>query len=131
MESQNSQYDEKNYFEPSFREAESIMDAWYDSRDWIRYPRKRGTLGVKPNSEHLKLAVIERGCRRHIVKRLLWAESPDIDRADPAVVDWAEKKKEQDDRTGQWLLDQITKSGDKDLKEKGDHRAVQGTLVEL
>ena len=109
MESQYSQYDEKNYFEPSFREARFITDAWDDSRDWIRGSMKRRILGGKPNTEHLKLAVIERGCRRHIVKRLLWAESSDIDRADPAVVDWAEQKKEQGDRTGQWLLNQLTK----------------------
>ena len=118
MESQYSQYDEKNYFEPSFRKARFIMDAWDDSRDWIRGSMKRRTLGLKPNTEHLKLAVIERGCRRHIVKRLLWAESSDIDRADPAVMDWVGKKKEQGDRTGQWLLNQLTKSGDKDREEK-------------
>lgn len=34
------------------------------------------------------------------------------------MVDWAEQEKEQGDRTGQWLLDQLTKSGDKDLEEK-------------
>ena len=61
MESQYSQYYGKTYFEPSFCEAEFGMNVWDDSRDRIRNPRKRGTLGVKPNTEHLKLAVIERG----------------------------------------------------------------------
>ena len=125
MESQYSQYQKDNYFEPSFVEARLIMDAYDDFRDWVESPRERRTLGVKPDTEHLKVAVIERECRRKIVKRILWARSSDVDRADPAVVDWAEKKKEKGDRNGQWLLDQLTRSGDRDREEK----TISGTIV--
>lgn len=116
LQRQYSQYHKENYFEPSFVETEFVMDVWDDPTDWIRYPRerKRRTLDIKPDTEHLRLAVIERGCRRKIVKRLLWAEFSDIDRADPAVVDWAETKNEQGDGIGQWLLDQLSKSWDQD-----------------
>ena len=113
MESQYSQRYGDNYCEPSFGEAEFVMDVWDDRRDWVRNSVRRRTLGIKPDTEQLKLAVIERGCRRKIVKRLLWAGYSDIDRTDPAVVEWADKKKEEGDRNGQWLLDHLTKSGDR------------------
>ena len=113
MESRYSQRYGDNYCEPSFGEAEFVMDVWDDRRDWIRKPVRRRTLGIKPDTEQLKLAVIERGCRRKIVKRLLWAAYSDIDRTDAAVVEWAEKKKEEGDRNGQWLLDQLKKSGNR------------------
>ena len=119
IESQYSQSYEDNYVEPSFIEAEFLMDVCDGSRDWIRTFEKRRTLGITPDTEHLKLAVIERGCRRKIVKRLLWAKSSvidRIDRTDPAVVHWAEKKKEEGDRNGQWLLNQLTESGDRTLR---------------
>lgn len=112
MESQYSQRYEDNYFEPSFGEAEFVMDVCDGSRDWVRTPTPRRTVNIKPDTEQLKLAVIEHGCRRKIVKRILWAAYSDIDRTDPAVVEWAEKK-EEGDRNGQWLLDQLTKSGDR------------------
>ena len=74
----------------------------------------RSSLGIKPDTEHLKLAFIERGCPRTIVIRLLWAEFSEIDRADPTVLAWAEKKREQGGRIGQWLLNHLRKSGNKD-----------------
>lgn len=122
----NRQYryaDDNNYFEPSFGEAAFIMNVPDKHRDWVKTPMERRTLGIKPDTEHLKVAVIERGCRRRIVKRLLWAASSDIDRADPAVVDWAEKKNEQGDRIGQcligdWLLGQLASSGDMDREQR-------------
>ncbi len=118
MKSQYGQCHKDNYFEPSFVEARFVMDTYDGARDWVKSPMERRTLGVKPDTEHLKVAVIERECRRKIVSRLLWARSSDIDRADPAVVDWAEKKKEEGDRNGQWLLDQLTRSGDRDREER-------------
>lgn len=117
MESQYSQSLKDNYFEPSFGEAEFVMDVFDRSRDWIRTPVRRTTLGINPDTEQLRLAVIERGCRRKIVKRLLWAKFSVIDRTDAAVVQWAEKKKEEGDRNGQWLLDQLTNSGDRNRME--------------
>ena len=113
MEFQYNQSHQENYFEPNFCEARFDMDVWDDSKDWIRTPAQRRTLGVEPDTEHLKVAVIERECRRKIVKRLLWASFSNINRADHAVVDWAEKKKEQGDSIGQWLADQLSRSGDR------------------
>lgn len=128
MESQYSQRYEDNYCEPSFGEAELGMDVCDGSRDWVRNPMPRRTVNIKPDTEQLKIAVIERGCRRKIVKRLLWAKFSDINRADAAVVGWAEKKKEEGDRNGQWLLDQLTKSEDRnriDLQGLEDMRRMQ------
>lgn len=99
-----------DYFQPGLSELEFAMNLEGDFSDWIRSSTKRRTVGIEPDTEHLKLAVIERGCRRNIVRRLLWAKLSGIDRANPAVVDWAEMKKEQGDIVGEWLLDQLTRS---------------------
>lgn len=112
MQRQYNQHDKEDYFEPIFVEAKFIMDVSDDVTDWVEDTEERWTLGILPETEHLKLAVIERGCRRKIVKRLLWAGFSGIDRANADVVDWAETKKEQGDGIGQWLLDQLRKSGD-------------------
>lgn len=116
MGSQYRQHDEDSEIESSFDEAEFYMDVFENSIDCVSNPVKRTTLGIRPDTEHLKFAVIERGCRRKIVKRLLWAGFSDIDRADPAVVEWAEKRREQGSAIGQWLLDQLTKSGERESR---------------
>ena len=108
---------EKNYYEPIFTEASFIMDVSDEHRECVKFLFERSTLGVTPDTEHLKLAVIERGCQRNIVKRLLWAEFSDIDRADPAVVHWAKTNKEQ----GSWLLGELASSGYSDFEQRDDH----------
>ena len=69
------------------------------------------SLKLMPNIEHLRLAVIERGCRKDIVGCLLGMENTIS--TDPALVKWAEKKKEQGDEKGQWLLEKLEENGSK------------------
>ncbi len=61
-----------------------------------------------PDIEHLRLAVIERGCRKDIVGCLLNMENKIA--TDPILVKWAEKMKEQGDEKGQWLLEKLEKN---------------------
>ena len=68
------------------------------------------TFRIKPDTEHLKVAVIERDCRRNIVQLLLSAKSLDIDYTNIAVVEWANNQREQGDGRGQWLLDLLTET---------------------
>lgn len=63
------------------------------------------SLMLMPDIEHLRLAVIECGCRKDIAGCLLSMENRIT--TDPALVSWAEKKKEQGDEKGQWLLDTL------------------------
>ena len=72
-------------------------------RCWDFWPSDPPSL-ILPETAHLRVAVIERGCRRNIVKRLLRMGPLEID---PTVVSWAEEKKAQGDESGQWLLDEL------------------------
>ena len=118
MKEWDSQRYRRRYFDPYFGEAQFVMDACSDTTDWIKDTVQRRTLGIKPDTEHLKVAVTERGCQRQIVERLLWAKFSSIDRADPSVIGWAESKKEQGDEIGQWLLKQLRYSGHRDRECK-------------
>lgn len=89
------------YFEPSFSEADFVTDIFADDRDWVEYPEKHRSLDIVPDTENLRIAVVESGCRKNNVKRLLGVWFSDIDRTSPAVVAWAKKKEEQGDVIGQ------------------------------
>ncbi len=69
------------------------------------------SLKLMPDIEHLRLAVIERGCRKDIVGCLLDMENKIA--TDPVLVKWAEKMKEQGDEKGQWLLEKLEESDSK------------------
>ena len=120
MKDWDSQSHRGRYFDPNFGEAQSVMDACSHTTDWIKDTVQRRTLGIKPDTEYLKVVVTERGCQRQIVERLLWAKFSSIDRADPSVIGWTESKKEQGDEIGQWLLDQLACSGYKDREWMDD-----------
>lgn len=117
MGSQYSQFHQDNYFVPSFVTAKFVMEVCEGSRVCIGNLKTRRALGIMPDTEHLKVAVIERGCRRMIVKRLLRAKYSRISLTDPALVRWAERKKEEGDGNGQWLLDQLTELRDRELRD--------------
>ena len=64
------------YAEPSLSEATFPLSSLSQDTDaYGRIPHlKRRTCGVVPTTEHLKVAVIEKGCRKMIVRRLLFAQ---------------------------------------------------------
>ena len=96
--------------EDNYRAVRLITEAWTSSRPLSMTWKEACTFRIKPDTEHLKVAVIERGCRRDIVQTLLWAKSSDIDYTDTAVLEWAESQREQGDGRGQWLLVLLTES---------------------
>lgn len=90
--------------EDNCRAVHLIIEVWTSSLPLSMTWKEAWTFRIKPDTEHLKVAVIERGCRRDIVQALLSAQSSDIDRTDTAVLEWAENQREQGDGRGQWLL---------------------------
>ena len=90
--------------EDNYRAVNLIINVWGGPVQ--TFPGEEGrAFRIKPNTEHLKAAVIERGCRRNIVESLLSVEFMDIDLDDTAVVEWAENQRQRGDGAGQWLLD--------------------------
>ena len=81
------------------------------------------SLMLMPDIEHLRLAVIERGCRKDIVGCLLNMKNKIA--TDPALVNWAEEKKEQGDEKGQWLLEIL-----KELPKPPFAQALLGQLLD-
>ena len=97
----------------NYRAVHLITEAWLSSRPPSMTWKEARTFLIKPDTEHLKVAVIERGCRRDIVQALLSAKYSDIDLDDTAVLEWAKNQREQGDGTGQWLLNQLAKTKDR------------------
>lgn len=64
-------------------------------------------VGVVPQTKHLRSAVFEAGCQREIVEILLMAEDTNINFEDPAILDWAVRKRFQGDERGPWLLSML------------------------
>ena len=83
-----------------------IMGIW---RRW-NFRLQDSKMRLLLDIEHLRLAVVERECRKDIVECLLrfgFFSETEFDRPDPTLVGWAEKKIEQGDERGQWLLDEL------------------------
>lgn len=94
----------------NYRAVRLITEAWASSRPLSMTWKEAWTFRIKPDTEHLKVAVIERGCRRDIVQALLSAKPSDIDYTNTAVLEWAENQREQGDGRGRWLLVLLTES---------------------
>ncbi|KAL8670186.1 MAG: hypothetical protein Q9168_005264 [Polycauliona sp. 1 TL-2023] len=81
---------EGQYVEPSMAYAEFDLGALdEDASAFVKtHWLERRTCGVRPTTDHLKTAVIEKGCRKMIVRRLLFANKADIDRQDSSITTW-------------------------------------------
>ena len=103
-----------NYAEPCFCYASfdfgSNTYRQAELEPYVKGLSPRQTLGIPPDTAHLKAAVLERGCREMIVRRLLFAAWQDIDRQDPDIAAWIKEKMDEGDRKGQWLLSQLDDS---------------------
>lgn len=70
-------------------------------------------LGAQVNTELLRKAVIDAGCERDVVQRLisrtthLTSEPAGVDFLDPALWAWADKAKARGDGRGSWLIEQL------------------------
>ncbi len=102
-----AQIDPKNHIHREMARQglmEAIREDNCQAVDLLTRPWRIWSSDPQPISEHLRVAVIERGCRRNIVKNLLRMGSVEID---PTLMSWAEEKREEGDESGQWLLDRL------------------------
>ncbi|KAL8893812.1 MAG: hypothetical protein Q9192_004904 [Flavoplaca navasiana] len=100
------------YAEPSLSEATfSLSSVSEDTDAYVRIPHlERRTVGVVPTTEHLKVAVIEKGCRKMIVRRLLFAQGAEIDTEDLSMKGWLLARTEMGDSKAGWLQYQMETS---------------------
>ncbi|KAL8702698.1 MAG: hypothetical protein Q9201_004139 [Fulgogasparrea decipioides] len=82
---------------------------------WEPYPNIY-TCIVPVTQEHLRLAILQGGCRRNIIDDILHAgrvqrDLPDLHLGDSDIVDWAIEKKAHGDERGSWLLDLVSAEG--------------------
>ncbi|KAL8725317.1 MAG: hypothetical protein Q9181_006456 [Wetmoreana brouardii] len=75
--------------------------------------RSTCTCTVPVTQEHLRLAVLQGGCRQNIIDDILHAGRvqcglPDLHVGDNDIWDWAIQKKEEGDERGSWLLELIS-----------------------
>ena len=67
-------------------------------------------LGMQPDTELLRSAVIDSGCKQEVVSRLvarvvhLASEPIDVDFLDPALWSWADKARSKGNENGTWLM---------------------------
>ena len=122
-----SLYPNDRYFvEPSFADATFGLTKGPDPLPLVRINLLNGvnlrhTCDIEPTGELLNLAVVEKGCDRRIVHRLIWAQrSSETDWIPPETISWAVEKKEQYDERGQWLLDAISYPDDRQFYRSAD-----------
>lgn len=110
-DAQNRQFEDGVFVEPSFGEAEFDFNRSCELISaFVHGTLCRLTMNVTPNTKHLKAAVLERGCWRMIVRRLLFAKWADINHDDPCIAAWIREKKLAGDEKGKWLEYQLEKS---------------------
>ena len=91
----------------NYRAVHLITKLWDTSSVLSATDKEGRSLCITLDAEHLHIAVVERGCRKKIVQRLLWAMPSFVNLTDGLVVQWAKAKREQGDIVGQWLLNQL------------------------
>ncbi|KAK3690601.1 hypothetical protein LTR37_019097 [Vermiconidia calcicola] len=72
-------------------------------------------LGIQPDTELLRQAVIDTGCDKSTVRKLVTRaaglpEQNDVDFLDPALWSWAEKARTAGDERGPWLMELLRDS---------------------
>lgn len=94
--------------------AEDLASGPWPMEELVRddgYHKPKG-VGVVSQTKHLRTAVLEAGCQKHVVKELLMAEDTNIDFGDRVVLDWAVEKRLLGDERGPWLLSMLSLCAD-------------------
>lgn len=72
------------------------------------------SIGIPLDQRLLRLAVLKGGCNKAIVK--MFAEydngAPDVDWGDKRLWKWAERKEDEGDERGTWLLEMLETGGE-------------------
>ncbi|KAL8838328.1 MAG: hypothetical protein Q9176_005139 [Flavoplaca citrina] len=102
------------YAKPSLSEASFSFSSLCEGTDaYVRISHlERRTCGVVPTTEHLKVAVIEKGCRKMIVRRLLFAQGAETDTQDLSIKEWLLARTEMGDSKAGWLQYQMETSAE-------------------
>ncbi|KAL8923694.1 MAG: hypothetical protein Q9208_004446 [Pyrenodesmia sp. 3 TL-2023] len=82
----------------------------------------RRTCGILPTTEHLKVAVMERGCCEMVVRRLLFAQGAKIDVNDKSITKWISGRKAAFKEEGWWLQYQLQRSAERQPKRRANTR---------
>ena len=107
--------------DPSFRRAILLFPDNRKARfqrsrnkDGISVVRHRRTVGVRPNTAHLRLAITNQPISKLVLNRLLCWQSADfdgyhrdIDPHDAVLRQWIDSRKRQGDEMGEWLEVQL------------------------
>lgn len=92
-------------------------------------------LGMWPDTELLRAAVIDSGCDEDLVSSIVDRElyhrksgSGDVDFLDPSLWSWAEKAHANGNRKGRWLKDRLRDVNDNELMKDATVRNVNATI---
>jgi hypothetical protein len=93
-------------------------------------------LGLWPDTELLRAAVMDSGCDKNVVSSLVNREiyhrksgSTDVDFLDPALWLWAEKAEAKGNDKGCWLKELLKDTNNKELLRDAIARNVNGTIL--
>lgn len=95
---------EKDYSQPRDPETNHVIVSQGNRRLRRLLKNRRRYVGVVPQTHHLRVAVLEKHCAKHIVSWLFIAERSKIDWNDEQVMNWAARKEAEGERIGSWLL---------------------------
>lgn len=95
--------EEKDFSQPRDRNTNRFVIT-QDDREHKPKEICRPWVGVVPQTHHLRVAVLEKGCPKHIVSWLYIARKSKIDWNDDQVMDWAARKEAEGEEIGSWLL---------------------------
>jgi hypothetical protein len=93
-------------------------------------------LGMQPDTELLRLAVIDSGCDKELVRSLvnriynLTSGPLDIDFLDPALWSWAEKAQASGNGKGPWLKDLLKDAARESSRKDAETKQARSTLSE-
>ena len=74
---------------------------------FYRYIPALNGVGVTATTEHLRIAVLQRGCPKDVVTLLMEASKSTIDPSDPVVNQWAYDCHLRGEEIGTWLLSEL------------------------
>ena len=96
------------------------------------------TLGMQPDTELLRTAVIDAGCDKEVVRQLVTPVvrltsvqvQAELDFLDPALWSWAEKARMKGDEKGLWLVEMLKNAARNSGRKEGEIELAKDVVVE-
>lgn len=76
-------------------------------------------LGLRPDTELLRQAVLDYGCNREVVETLITTSESDIDLLDETIWSWADKARRMGNIDGDWLKNQLSDAQNNSFRAHG------------